>query len=275
MEQKINKLVKSIINLKVGKNKLAFYWLGGSTIVVKNNEGRILYIDPCFSDAAHEIISPIKSIPGQWKRMIEIPIEAREVIADLVLCTHDHTDHYDPFTIPGIDKKSKPIFIGPVSCHYKLREQKIDEKRIAELNSGDKQEICGYEFEAFAADHTPDCIGFILSYDGIKSCIIPEAKYSKSLKDRIISFKPVDLLFIGANGKLGAVTPEEGASITCELEPTVAIPVHYGLYKETHQDPKTFLKAVRSKCGYKDIKIEIMNFKEPPFIYEKLSEKAT
>ncbi|MDD5658462.1 MAG: MBL fold metallo-hydrolase [Actinomycetota bacterium] len=265
----MNKLNDAIVNLKVEKNQIAFYFFGGSTIAIKNHEGTILYVDPCFSNSANEILSPLDYIKTDWKRLIEIPIEPEDVTADLVVCTHDHLDHYDVYTIPGIDKQSKPIFIGPSSCHYKLREQKIDEKRIVVLNPGNKKVVKGYEIEAFAADHTPDCIGFVLTYDGIRSCIIPEAKYSDTLKDRIISLKPVDLLFIGANEKYGAITPEEGAGIVCGLEPNIAIPVHYGLYAETHLDPQTFVDAVKETCGEKNIKTKILNFKETPFIYKK------
>ena len=265
----MNKLNKFIMNFKVKDKQLAFWWLGGASIVVKNSSSTILYIDPYLSDAGYEILAPLKNIPGKWKRMIEIPIKPNEVTTNLVICTHDHIDHYDPFTIPEIDKKSKPIFIGPDSCHYKLREQKIDEDRIVVLNPEDKKEVSEYKFEAFAADHTPDCIGFILSCDGIRSCIIPEAKYSNNLKDRIVSYKPVDLLFIGANEKFGAITPEEGARITCELEPKVAIPIHYGLFKETHLDPINYVEALKKKCKENDIRTEIMIFKIPPFIYKK------
>jgi L-ascorbate 6-phosphate lactonase len=265
----MNKLNNAIINLKVEKKQMAFYFLGGSTIAVKNHEGTILYVDPCFSNSGNEILSYLGYIKTDWQRLIEIPIKPEEVTTDVIITSHDHLDHYDVFTIPGIDKKSKPIFVGPSSCHYKMREQKIDEKRIVELNPGDKKFVKGYEIEAFAADHTPDCIGFVTTYDGIRSCFMPEAKYSDALKDRIVSFKFIDILFIGANGKYGAVTPEEGAKITCELEPSVAIPIHYGLYAETNEDPETFVDAVRKTCGKKNIKTEILNFKEPPFIYKK------
>jgi hypothetical protein len=57
----------------------------------------------------------------------------------------------------------------------RIREQRIDEDRIVELNSGYKRFIEDYEIEAFAADHTPDCIGFLMTYDEIRICIIPEA----------------------------------------------------------------------------------------------------
>ena len=265
----MNQLNNTIVNLKVEKKQMAFYFLGGSTIAVKNHEGIILYIDPCFSNAAHEILSYLDNIKTDWQRLIKIPIKPEEVTTDIVICSHDHTDHYDVFTIPGIDKKSKPIFVGPSSCHLKMREQKIDEKRIIELNPGYKKLVKGYAIEAFAADHTPDCIGFLVIYDEMRICFVPEAKYSDALKDRIVAFKPVDVLFIGANGKYGVVTPEEAAKITYELEPSVAIPIHYGLYAETHENPQTFVDAVKKICGKKDIKTKILDFKEPPFIYKR------
>ena len=76
-------------------------------------------------------------------------------------------------------------------------------------------------------------------------------------------------MFIGANGKYGVITPEEGAKITCELQPSVAIPIHYGLYAETHEDPQTFVDAVKKICSKKNIETRIMDFKAPPFIYKK------
>ena len=53
----MNILDNAIVNLKVEKKQMAFYFLGGSTIAVKNHEGTILYVDPCFSNAGNEILS--------------------------------------------------------------------------------------------------------------------------------------------------------------------------------------------------------------------------
>src|SRR3954465_13127995 len=77
-----------------------FGWLGEHSFVVKAG-GLTLYVDPYLSP------DPGRQTP---------PLLAPEHVinADLVLCTHDHGDHIDPYALAGIAGASRhALFVAP------------------------------------------------------------------------------------------------------------------------------------------------------------------
>ena len=80
-------------------NKIKFTWFGHSSILLQIGKVNIL-IDPIFSR---------RSSPLQWigpHRFTKPSIEPSDLPhIDVVLLTHDHHDHLDPFTLKKIDSK--------------------------------------------------------------------------------------------------------------------------------------------------------------------------
>src|SRR5437763_1850557 len=85
-------LIAEIQGTETAPGAGAFWWLGQHSFVVKLG-GTTIYIDPYLEP------NPARQTPPLF-----VPEEVTN--ADLVLCTHDHGDHIDPYALEGIVRAS-------------------------------------------------------------------------------------------------------------------------------------------------------------------------
>jgi len=235
----VSDLAKRIEEVKVEKKSLAIFWLLQGSFVFKTEQGRIIYVDPYLSDSATRVYG--------FKRLVPIPMSPEEVKADLILFTHDHLDHLDPDTILSLPEDCDAKFIGPLSCLHHLLEIKIDRDRIIELNRGETKVVEGIEISAVHAEHTPQSVGYVFNFDGIKVYISGDTGNHEKLKE--VTFFHPDVVLIGANGKPKGeycnLDENEAALLTKAINPRVVIPMHYGLFEYVDEDPQKFVQALK------------------------------
>jgi L-ascorbate 6-phosphate lactonase len=87
-------LARRIDKDRIEPECLGIYWLAQAGFAFKTSAGKIVYIDPYLSDLVERVAG--------FKRMMPCPITAEEVVADLVVCTHEHPDHLDTDALPII-----------------------------------------------------------------------------------------------------------------------------------------------------------------------------
>src|SRR5258706_12672596 len=79
-------IVRDILSTQLPPDAIALWWLGQAGFVLRSARS-IVYLDPFLSDRP----------------------------ADLVLCTHEHWDHLDPETLPGLARASpQACFVVPL-----------------------------------------------------------------------------------------------------------------------------------------------------------------
>ena len=90
---------------------IAVYWLGQAGFVI-DGAGRRLVIDPYLSDSLAE---KYRGARFSHERMMPPPVTPAGLApVDLVLCTHQHTDHMDPVTLRAIADTSPGVrFVVP------------------------------------------------------------------------------------------------------------------------------------------------------------------
>jgi L-ascorbate metabolism protein UlaG (beta-lactamase superfamily) len=112
-----------------------------------------------------------------------------------------------------------------------------------------------------------------MSKNGINICFLSDAEYGAPLVREVMrdynKYMPVDILMIAANGRSGNLDTENCLFFSGKIKPRVLIPMHYGMFKETHSDPNNIVRAV--KKTYPDIKPVAMEFKGS-YIYSKLDD---
>ncbi|MBV9259343.1 MAG: MBL fold metallo-hydrolase, partial [Ktedonobacteraceae bacterium] len=80
---------------------VAMWWLGQASVVLRV-AGTTVYIDPFLSEYPDRLAPPLFS-PGE------------AAPADYILCTHEHVDHFDPQTLPGVAQISPRVrFVVPL-----------------------------------------------------------------------------------------------------------------------------------------------------------------
>jgi L-ascorbate metabolism protein UlaG (beta-lactamase superfamily) len=114
---------------------LEIHWLGQAGFVI-DAAGCRLVIDPYLSDSLAE---KYRGTIRPHVRMMPPPVEPSEIRdVDFVLCTHAHTDHMDPGTLPALMRANpRAKLIAPAAARDQaLLRSGVDEKRIIFADAG-------------------------------------------------------------------------------------------------------------------------------------------
>ena len=243
-------LKQDIDSTDVELNSVAFWWLGQHSFVVKTNS-KVIYFDPYLSVSQKRLTPPALN-------------EADITNADIVFCSHNHSDHVDPTALNGIAKNSNSFFVGPTSVVKVYDELNIKENRIYKTNCNEPLTIDNIKItsipsahEMFDYDKTTGYpyVGFIVEVDGV--CIYHSGDTCKyeGLETRLKEFN-IDVAFLPINGRsaerlkrkcYGNMTYQEAVDLAGAITPRLTIPAHYGMFANNTEDPKLF-------TDYMDIK---------------------
>ncbi len=172
--------------------------------------------------------------------------------ADYILITHDHYDHYSP---EDIDKVigNNTILVVPEKMEGKTRKIADKFAKVVTVKPNESYEVDGLQFETVAAYnilkpfHPRSCewVGYILKADGKRIYIAGDTDATKEAKAVKCD---IALVPIGGTYTMDA---KKAAEFINEIEPKVAIPVHYGTAVGQPSDGRIFEENVK-----KTVKIE-------------------
>ena len=198
---------------------LSIEWLGQAGFRLKGG-GKTIYIDPYN-------ISPENS--GEK--------------ADIILITHDHYDHCDSKSI-DIVKKEDTIIFAPQACAEKIQN-------VRTMNPGDSVDEAGIKIVAVHAyninkEFHPKGkgIGLILTVNN-------KTIYHAGDTDKIPEMKNlgnIDIAMLPVGGTY-TMTAEEAAEALNDINPKIAIPMHYGSVVGSKEDAEKFKEL--AKCEVK------------------------
>lgn len=130
---------------------VAFWWLGQAGFLIEMGGLRIV-IDAYLSDSLAEKYRG-KKFPH--RRMTNAPIAANDLKnIDWLLCTHGHTDHMDPGTIPPLIAANPQIrVVVPRSEIDRAVERGVPLEKLVPVNDGEKLDLGGVDLVATPAAH--------------------------------------------------------------------------------------------------------------------------
>lgn len=224
-------------------------WMTQGSFLIESGGVRIL-VDPYMSDCLEA-----KGV----KRMQAYPLDLEELRPDMLLCTHDHLDHFDPETVERIASAYPDcVMAGPVSCHRHFLALGIAEKRCMLLERGMKVDFKGVEITAVHAAHSdPDAVGAVFAADGRRLYLSGDTLFSEELFNEHTT--DCDLVLICINGRLGNMSLDEALVTVKKLKPAMALPMHYGLFAENTADPRPFIEGCQ-KSGIKSFEMKTGEF---------------
>ncbi len=169
-----------------------------------------------------------------------------EPMADVIFISHEHGDHLSPEDIARVRAGNTKIFANPTAA------QKLDGDVIV-LRPGETASFDGLKITTIPAYTTTkfrpsgepthpkqsEHLGLVLEVDDMTfyaagdTDVIPEME----------SVGPVDYAFLPVSGKY-VMTAEEAAEAARIVQPSVAIPVHYGTIVGTVDDARRFAELV-------------------------------
>jgi L-ascorbate metabolism protein UlaG (beta-lactamase superfamily) len=149
---------------------------------------------------------------------------------DLILVTHEHTDHSDTSR-----------FDSPVVCPKGFKTEKSQEMKI-----GERRTIEGIKIEMVASDHPQSkyATGFVFELAG-KKLYHPGDTFLKGVKP----LGNIDVFFVPIGGYFTMNIDEAVRSLKI-IKPQLAIPMHYNTLPQIQADPAEFA-AKAEKAGFK------------------------
>ena len=121
-------LIAQMNALHVPAGAFALWWLGQMGVAVKGPDQQVVYIDPCLTD----IVNLKWPDPTRGPtRAIEAPLQPEDVTnASVVICSHEHIDHTDCFTLAGIAQASPHArFVATGWAQHELDAANIPHER--------------------------------------------------------------------------------------------------------------------------------------------------
>lgn len=233
------RLTEEIAACRVPARSVRLWWLGQAGFAFKTHAGRVVFVDPYLSDA-------VERLHG-FKRLSLSPIAPDEARADLVVISHEHTDHLDPDTLPFMHRNNPACrFAAPSGCRDGVKQAGIGTRNWIKLAPGKKHDLGGVVVHAVPADHgdfSKTATSLLLDFDGVHVLYTGDTSWRPELLKPLVSLG-VDVLLPCINGTFGNMNHLDAARLVQQAAPRTAIPCHFWTFAEQGGcDPAGFIHA--------------------------------
>lgn len=241
---------------RVPSGSLTMWWLGQAGFIVKSPGGRIVAIDPYLSNSC-------KAVGDQcgfdMDRMVPPPMAPAELVGvDAYAMTHSHQDHLDPETLgPYRTAGGTGPYIAPPETIEKLHAMGIPAGQTVMIwpnktyTTGDLTLRATFAIPLGGDDLTH--VGYLVSVEnGPTLYVTGDTGYHEVLATSVAEHKP-DVVAVVINGTFRNMGPAEAARLVQQLDPKVAIPCHYDLFRANLVSPQAFhtnlqMLGIGEKC---------------------------
>ena len=264
---------------------VALAWLGQAGFLLRMGAARIV-VDPYLSDSLAEKYRG-KTYPHE--RMMPAPLRPEQLEGtDLVLCTHAHTDHMDPGTLPGILAASpQALVIAPRHSAQVAAERGVPPERLVAINADEAFEpwsnqpraavriaalvSCHEEVVRDAAGNSK-WLGYLITAGGLSVYHSGDTVPHALLEARLATLPDIGLALLPVNGRdavrrengvPGNMTAAEALDYHIRFGFGFTVFHHFGMFAFNTANPDDLKREIDARGLQSDVVIP-----EPGKVYE-------
>jgi len=261
-------LIEQVSAAAIPAGAVGVWWLGQASLVIKLGQ-TVVWIDPYLDPAERRLMPP--------------PCRAEEASnADIVLLTHDHIDHIDPATLPGLAAASpRATFVAPRAHEERVRALIGDERALRLVDDGDTVTLGGVEIEAVPAAHEEITIvpgrghaflGYVVRHRELSIYIAGDTTVWEGMVERLTPMT-IDLAFLPINGRdvfrtaagtIGNMSYIEAVELAIRCRFETVVPVHWGMFAGNTVPPGHFVSHAEVRSAEFNIHVPAL---AAPWIY--------
>jgi L-ascorbate metabolism protein UlaG (beta-lactamase superfamily) len=243
-------------DVRLTGREVAIAWLGQAGFVLRST-GVTALVDP--------FLAP-------WEgRAYESALAAGEAGGvDLVLCTHEHVDHFDAVSAPAIAAASPQArFVVPTPIVDMVTEVGIAPERVVGVQPGEPVELDGvtvrtvramhgvtmddaYGFGEALSDGLVRFVGFVLDLGGTRVYHAGDTIHYDGMRDEVRA-AGVDVALLPINGRdpareargiVGNLSEREAAWLAGAIGAEYVLPMHHDLFPHNRGYPSRLVESV-------------------------------
>jgi L-ascorbate 6-phosphate lactonase len=247
------RLVEEVSACVVAPGACGLWWLGQQSFIAKLGDA-VCYLDPYLSPSPHRQVAPLLAPEAVTN-------------AQIVLGSHDHSDHIDRQAWPKIAEASPAArFVVPEL----LRQRVIDEigiaaDRVVGLDDEQSVTLSGVTVTGVPAAHElldrdpatgrHPYLGYVLEGAGFCLYHAGDTCLYEGIQAKLRRFR-LDLAMLPINGRdakrlaahcIGNMTFQEAVDLAGAIRPGLTVPAHFDMFAGNSEDPQAFVDYLRVK----------------------------
>ena len=252
----MNSEICKITEAKLTDSQIALWYLGQEGFIIKNKNAYLatdLYLSDYVDQHCCQFVD--------WKRLYPAPVAAESLdFLNVILCTHTHYDHADPWTLPKLAAANpKARFVVPAPAVDTVASYGIAKDRIIAAVADHPIEIDGFTVtpvpSAHEELHTDGCgnyceLGYLIDAGDVRVFHAGDMCMYDGLIERL---QKVDVALLPINGRdyfrnkndiIGNFNCEEAVTLAKEIGAKLLVPMHHDLYEVNRVSPASFVTTL-------------------------------
>jgi len=208
----ISDATTNLLNYDIQDGKLAIMWLGN------HQKGSL----EGYASAGFLLRTSNYTIAIDPSSLLLDDIDSLDML-DAIFITHDHGDHFDPYTTIAMQTKTSSFVIAdPTSASMLI--DKIPEDKLIKIEPNEKITISGITVDAFPAEHpTKTPLVYVIEFDGFRIFYGSDSGFVEDLKN----IEPrVHVAIVPTGSPSPTASPQDAFEMTKAANPYVVIPMH-------------------------------------------------
>jgi L-ascorbate 6-phosphate lactonase len=246
-------LIEDVNGCRPGNGEMCLWWLGQLGFIIKV-AGKAIYVDAYLAPDKRRRVPPL--------------LKPEEITnADIVMGTHNHSDHIDKTAWPGIAAASpRAKFVVPELLLTKLAEElRIPVERFVGMDDGKSADVGGVKVTGVAAAHEfldrdektgrYPYLGYVVEAGGMTLYHAGDTCKYEGLETKLKKWA-FDVIMVPINGRdaarlsrncIGNMVYQEAADLAGALKPRLTIPGHYDMFEGNSENPQLFIDYMKVK----------------------------